>query len=394
MNFFSNLFTFNKTDKDLCLIIDIGNSAVRAGLVLFEKDKKPEVIFTKSLPINPDKKPKTDDIENITLQYTDEILSKLLKDNPNKKHNHPQRIFCTLSSPWFFSKNKEICIENDVDFYITENFIKDVLEKESVSYKKELGGQNIEVIEKTIINTKINGYEISDPIGIKTKKAQFNLYLSVAPDSFIKNLEKKFYSHTHIDKNRIIYHSFPLVCKEAVNMMFGNNNDYGHIDITGEVTELTIISNNLLEHTITIPFGKNTLIRQIGKELDLPYQIALSTLNSYQMKILNEKTTKILDDILSNVEKEYHIYIEESLSSVTPNIFLPKNIFLTVDEDVSNIYQKFIENTTTNPQISGQNKIHTKIIEKSVFKNFIEHSKSTTFNIYIGVESLFLSKFH
>ncbi len=395
MNTVSDLFRFKKTEKDLCLLVDIGNSAVRAGLVLFEKNKKPQIIFTKNLPINPDKKPKTDDIEDVTLQYLDQVMLEILKDNPEKAYSHPERIFCTLSSPWFFSKNKEIVIENKNDFYITESFIKDVLEKESASYKKELGGdEHIEVIEKIIVNTKINGYEITNPVGMKTKIAHFNLYLSVAPLSFIKNLEKKFYSHTHIDKSRIIYHSFPLVCKEVVNRLFGNGGDYGHIDMSGEVTDLTIVSNGLLEHTISLPFGKNTIIRQIGKELDLPYQVALSILHAYQMDILDEKTSETIKEILSRIEKECHIYLEEGLSSVNPKIFLPKNIFLTTEDDVSGLCKDFIENTTFNPEVSGQNKIHPTAIQNDVFKNAIEYNKSAIKNTYINIESLFLSQFH
>lgn len=395
MNIFPNLFNFQKPDKDLCLLIDIGNSSVRGGLVLFEKNKKPKVLYTKSLPILMDQKPKTEDIEDLTLKYTDEILLHLIKENPNKIHKHPERILCTLSSPWFFSKNKEIIVENKNDFYITERFIYDVLEKESESYKKELGGQShIEVIEKVVVNTKINGYEINKPIGMKTKNAHFNLYLSVAPLSFIKNLEKKFYTHTHIDSKHIIYHSFPLVCKEAIGQILGNDHDYGHIDMTGEVTDLTIISNGLVEHTISLPFGKNTIIRQIAKELDLPYSVAIGTLHSYQMKILDEKTNEIVRDILSRLEKECHIYLEEGLSSATPKMFLPKNVFITTENDVSELCKEFIKNTTFNPEVSGQNHINPIIIESSIFKDNIDYDKNAIFNTYVSIESIFLSKFH
>lgn len=395
MNIFSNLFSFEIKEKDLCLIVDIGNSAVRAGLVLFEKDKKPEVIFTKSLPINPDQKPKTDDIESLTLEYTDQVLMSVLKENPSKTHRHPERILCTLSSPWFFSKNKEILVENQNNFYITNKFINDVLEKESDIYKKELGGDDhIEVIEKVVVNTKINGYEINSPIGMKTKKATFNIYLSIAPLSFVKKLEKKFYSNTHIDKNRIIYHSFPFVCKEAVNKLFGGDNDYGHIDMTGEVTDLTIISNGLLEHTVSLPFGKNTIIRQIGKEMDLPYQVALSTFHTYQMNMLKESTSSRIKEILSRIEKECHVYLEEALSSISPKVFLPKNIFITTDTDTSALCREFIENTTFNPEVSGQNRIQSTAIEDNVFKNILDYDKNAIFNTYISIESLFLSKFH
>jgi cell division ATPase FtsA len=390
MNIFSSLFENRNKDKDLCLLVNIGNSFVIASLVLFEKNQKPNILYTKNIPITLEKKPKTESIEHLTLNYVENAILKVIKENPNTEHRHPSRILCTLSSPWFFSKNKKIEIENKNSFFITDNFIKDVLEKESNGYKEEFDSSSVEVIEKTIIDTKVNGYEITNPIGMKTQNVQFNMYLSIAPLDFIKKLENRLYLHTHIKKEHIMYHTLPLVFKEAISLVF-RENSYSYVDISGEVTDITVVSDHLISYNLSLPFGRNTIIRQIAKELNCPYEVAISMLHTYQDNMLDEKTSSQIKEILERLQKEYYIYLDDALNIDDLKIKIPDKIFINTEDDTSNIFEKFIKEKS---QLTIKDGFHIIKVTDPLFAELLNFDKKFSSDIHSNASAIFLSKFH
>ena len=88
--------------------------------------------------------------------------------------------YANIASQAFYQstlKTKNIHIAQDKTFIITEDFIEDIINKEKAKFKDELNaseiknilGDNIKIIDKNIIHTKINGYTLKDNISKKTK---------------------------------------------------------------------------------------------------------------------------------------------------------------------------------------------------------------------------------
>ena len=154
----------NENEK-LSLVFDIGNGSVAGSIVSF--NKIPKALFTKRIALSFSDKPKGDELSIKIIDSLNKILDDFTKKEFVKniyKNQKIENVFCIISSPWFISKSKTIEIKNDKEFFITDNFLKDILIKEETNFEKEAKKdqilKNTKPIEIEIVHTNIRGYNL------------------------------------------------------------------------------------------------------------------------------------------------------------------------------------------------------------------------------------------
>jgi hypothetical protein len=389
-------------NTDLCLVLDIRNSSIVGSLVDFGKSKKPEIIATEKSVLDFQNKPDSEKLQIKTLECLGDLLSKIIRLKTNQKSISSKKIektFITLSSPWFFSKSKNIEIKNEKSFYITKNFINEILTKESEEFKNTIVNQNPDYkdglvsIESSITNVSIRGYSIQDPVGKKTDSLNASIYLSVSKKDFINKIKDLIYKSISKKEEGVIIHSFPVSFFGAINTVLPGENNYLHFNITGEITEITFIRNGSIEGQTSFPVGKNTFVRQIGKSMDVPFQIAQSFLNLYFDRKLNEALSSKIIESLNQIEDEWNIYLQDSLLALSVTLELPKKIFLTTDKNFSDIFSSMLKMNKADQTSIWRKNLNILTINEKILKDFVLIKNSYNYSDYIALDSIFLSKF-
>src|SRR5690606_30166121 len=133
------------------------------------------------------------------------------------------------------------------------------------------------VIERIVTHITLNGYSTTSPLGKRASDIQSAIYMSAVREPFRKRIDdiidRRFNTHT------VTVRSFPLAFFKAVNQVFIHGTSYLLFDITGESTELSIIRDGALHTLISVPMGKNTLVRSVMQHYGVNAEIALSFLN-------------------------------------------------------------------------------------------------------------------
>ena len=396
------MFSFlNNSDEEVAFLIDVGNGTVTGAVVVYKKEQKPKFIFVvkkyfSTSEILESKKLSSDMSslfeETLVLLTTKGFEHRYWK-NKSKKVS---KIMISFSSPWFLSKTKNIHITNDKEFSITEAFLHDILNNEVTILKNELksgeGSEDYEVVEKSIVHSKINGYVLDDSIGKTTKTFDASLYLSVVGKEFLNKIHDSVHKITHLGEKHIIVNTFPLVVFTVTRDHFSISPDFVLMDITSEITDLTLVKDDIIEKTVSFPSGKNFIVRQISKALNVSAEIAESTLKLFVAKKLDENMLSKVSEIMSSIEKEWSIYFESALLELSPEVNLPSSVFITSDFDTADIYTDFLRLQKLDATSVFRKNLKITHLDLDKMNSFYENESGFSLDEFIVLISLFYKK--
>ena len=178
--------------------------------------------------------------------------------------NHGIRnVFYALSSPWCVSQTKIIKIKKDKPFEISIDSIEGVISGEE---KKFLSGDSTEsskIIEKKIIEAKLNGYKMTEIYGKKAKDIELAFFVTLAPEYVLK--EVKDAGRKYFNFRSSNFHSFALSSFSAIREIYSDKENFMFIDVHGELTDLSVIKDSVLVENFSFPEGK-TFLREMYRK--------------------------------------------------------------------------------------------------------------------------------
>ncbi len=395
---------FGDKKEEVCLLVDIGNGNITGALVLFVSNQQPKFLYTIKTDFTISDKPESSKLIEAMGRILDDTFTDIMKygfdhnywKNKGKKLDN---VIVAFSSPWFMPKTKHIHLSKDKPFIISESFLADITQKEEEVFKKELAEElkdenndSFEVIEKSIVHIKINGYTIENSIGSETKIFDAHLCMSVVNKNVIEKVYNLILKHTLIPRNKVLVHSFPLVSFSVVRDIFTDHSNFMLMDVTGEVTDLTLVQNDVIVGTTSFPSGRNYIIRKIGQVFDVPAEIAESTLHMYLSGKSDSEASLKVENILENLEKEWSIYVLNTLLELSPEMVLPRRLYLTANEDVAPIYMDFMKLPKNDVTLNFRKNIDLVHLDNKKLSHFYTTNSMVQVNEFIALLSIFYNK--
>lgn len=375
---------FKKHTKadEVVLVLDIGSASVGGALVLFSKNKVPSVLYTTRLPITIPEKIEEHDFTRSMIGFVKKTLEQVTVEGV-KHLNFKQlrkkdisKVVCVYASPWFASETKCIHLTEKEPLELSEKFINELVKKEQREFAEKSGiTDDISVVDKNIISTKLNGYVTSDPYGKKATDIELALFLGIVPKNIIKLIEKEVQSKIHPDD--ITHHSFSLIAYRTITDLFPADSNSIIFDVTGEVTDIAVVENDVIIQTSSVPFGRNTLVRKIAMEKGVTNDIALSLLHLYAHERAETKLYTEIDAIIADARESW----KKKIKDIVPNTE-DKTIFITADEDVSPVFKKYI--MTSDPK-------KVIVLHEDHFEGVVHTNKNILEDAFISTTAVFLN---
>jgi len=301
------------------MIFDIGSGSVGAAMVTFSKSKLPNIIWSKRIPItfqetsNYNKLTKTmlSTLLDISLEMQTATAPMLKQVGISRKS---MKVMFAFASPWYSMQTKVFLIEKEEPFTLTEQFLKQLIKKEEVAFKKntkktsETKAENTVknevsvLIERQVVQTSLNGYIVSNPYNKPVKKSQVDLVLSAIP-SYIYEKVVEIKSQLVPGKEKEEIHSFILPAFIVARDIFHNKKSFLFMDITAEVTDVVAVHEGTILNVTSFPIGKHFVIREVAKALGTSAREASSTLRIFMQGNANAGQLERIDKALSEVQK-------------------------------------------------------------------------------------------
>ncbi len=354
------------------VIFDIGNGSVGAASITFPMGEIPQVDYVKRLLLPIKERVQTKTLVANTLSSLREISASLLKE---KRHSHDAAIF--FASPWHILHTKVISIDKKETFTVTRSLIEEIVEREVKEIQKQNKDQVL--IDKGVIHIKINGYSTNSPYGKTANRLEVSLYTCFVLNEFLNQvaitIEKNF-SVRHLS-----YHSFPITAFSVIQRIFQDDHSFIFIDITSEITDIVVVVGGSIIDTGSFPVGKNILIRKVADYFKITPDLALSFVKLFgEGKAASDLATTI-GNLSGAVREEWQAYFYEIVKEICGALPIPRKVFVTADDDVSEIFLSYIKEPISIKTFLGSNALKDLC-------HFAVHVPSDSF---LAIESVYLS---
>lgn len=369
---------FDRQKENVSLLININNGSINTALVSFRPCQAPKFLYSVETPfigVVPNTTKLPDGVSSLLEASLKEITSKgwgkiSLK---NKKISH---VLVSFSSPWLILKTKNIHLSQDHLFIITKKFINDIAKKEEELFKKELievysgdNNQEFSTIEKSVIQTKINGYAVENVLGKKTKDFDVSILLSAVTKEIEEKITDIIFKETHIPRENLIIYSFPMVLFSTARDNFLTDSNFILLNIDGEVTDVLLVEDHAMSSIVSFQFGKNTIIRSLAKLFKTSNKIAESQLMMYLSNKMDATNVESIQSLLETLEKEWTVYFGNALLNLSPKMIWPKKTLIMADKHILQIFIDFLRLQKEDVTSSFRKHAEIKLIDETLLSN-------------------------
>ena len=352
--------------NNISLILDIGNGSVGIILVNYERSAHgsvPTILYCHREPLTflPDIKEKRLlaamlELLKTTLKHLQQEAAAMLPRNI-LGGVHFDHVVCIFSSPWYVSQTSVVSKESNTPFHITNTLVNELVNKEEVRFADALAqgdyeqhfGSKVVLLERVLVHTSINGYEVKKPVGKYGRLLEINLFTSLISEKVLHLVEDIFYHTFHI--REIECYSYALASWNAIRTMFPEASDFVFLDVGGETSDVTITVRGAITETISFPFGRSTILRTLTNTLHISPENAVSFMKMRSIGTLERDIATDVEKVLADVADQWTAAFNQTLSAISKKYNLPKQAFVTVDPDLASFFNGILSRADIGPAL-------------------------------------------
>ena len=394
MSLFS--FSSNKKGEEVSAVFHIGSGSVDGHLIRLSKVSKPEIIYSLSVPISFQKDIKLERHFRLMVKTLDSVLKDILKEglkhlNFTGFRNHGLRnAFFILSSPWCASQTKVIKIKKDKPFEISGDSIESIISEQEQKFLSDDSSEGSKIIEKRIIEAKLNGYRVTEIYGKKAKNIELSLFMTSAPEYILKELSNATLKYFNFRSSH--FYSFALASFSAIRDIYSDIDDFIYLDVHGELTDLSIIKDNVFVESASFPAGKNFFVRQISEKLRVSATEAYSLINLRADgkcdSVTSLKIEKAIDESLKDWLERFH----SVLTSLSLNMYVPRTIFIIASDEFSAFLVKKLKEEKFSQFSMTEESFDVIVLDTKNLCEYCKSDKNFKKEPFAEMECVFLNK--
>jgi hypothetical protein len=307
------------------------------------------------------------------------------------------RIEITLASPWYASQTRVIKYARPESFIVSEKFVDELIAREIELFRSsklftrsKQENKQPEIMEAKNIQLKLNGYEMRQPFGKQATELEIALYISMIPNNIwevIKNVTETQWPHVEVH-----FSSFSFAAFDTIRDMFGGESSFLFMDISSEVTDVSLVKDNVLLESISFSSGTNTFLRSMMKDKKNPHATALGDLKIF---LEDGGTAEHKDDItnlLAAPTKEWIIFFEDALAQFAKEFPIPRTIFYTTDDPFGTWFGDAIKQGHFARFGADESTFSVRLLGMKFLEKFVTTSDPAGRDTFLAIEAIFANK--
>jgi cell division ATPase FtsA len=371
-----------KDESKVIGIIDIGSAQVSGAIVKLKNQGVETVLAQADEKITFSDLPDFDHFWEMTKKAIQTTLQEL------KVGGKPEKVFIFLSSPFFQSQTKTIKTTSPNATKITKTYLAELVAKAD---SEASHGAEVVIIEDKVMQTVLDGYVTTWPLGQTAREISLSRYLSWANKDLLVNLRDLI--RTEYAETPVIFNTFSYATYNIFKD-FLPDKDFILLDTGNEITDVLIVKDNVLAEHFSFPKGKNFLVRELSKELGTVPAEAETSLNLYVADQANRELKVRLEPALAKISPRWQADFKQALTATLETTLLPETIYLISDDPVDNLFAQFINQAELNEVTLSNHKLTAVFVEKLLADGLVHLTglAQPLTNSWLLAETLFCAK--
>ena len=385
----------SRSGQHFVIVFDIGSASIGGAFVSIDPSKIPEVIFTTRREIPFQEKLNFERFLELMINTLEEMFVAMQKAGGGVKVD---QAFCVLASPWYASQTRLVHYNQPQAFTVTEKGLNKLIQKEIELFREskffsssKVGDALPEIMESKNIQMKLNGYEVRSPFGKKTNELEVALYISMIPSHIYKSINDSIKKFWHLPN--VHFSSFSFTAFDSIRDIFAEETSFLFMDISGEVTDISLAKDNVLLESISFPAGKNMLIRALVAGMKTASAAAQTELRMYLENKSTREHAEQVEKILAEASRDWLVFFEDALSQFSTEFPIPRTIFYTADDDVMKWFETAMRETHFAKFSQEEGTFMIRSLGNSFLNKFIQVLEPDFQDPFLAIETIFANKF-
>ena len=332
-----SLFSSKENSPHNVAVFDIGSGNVGVAIVrVGGESDRPVFLFSQRFEIAIEEEVNFEKFA-ISMASALELAAKAVRD---AKVSGISEVFCFLGSPWYASQTRTISFTKNNPFNVTESLIKNLVDKEIDLFKKGdlpkyASYEKMSILENYTIDCILNGYRVPNPFQKNVSSVNLSIFLSMSPSIILDQMKKIIERHVSFAHRKLFFASTVFSEYLLISNLFVKNDSYLLIDVDGEITDISVVKNNVLEETMSFPVGRNALVRDITTCKHNTQAEATTLIRGYISGHLELTVHEEIEECLSRVRTTWLDSFQDSLTRLAGHLALPRTVFLVTESDIA-----------------------------------------------------------
>ena len=392
---------FGSSPKTPVLIFDIGGTSVGAALALLAPGEKPFIVHATREWLRPMEEVSLSRLTGLLEAGIDSVSKDILSIGVRRLAAAgyggalPKAVHCFVTAPWYVPHMGTVRIAGEKPFQVTHGIFERAIDGEKKSIEKKLGvsssnGSTLSVMENQILSCAVNGYATENPYGQHADNVEFLLYTALADRDPLAGFTARIGRTFHVDATEP--HSFLLAFFSAIRDSHEAEDDFLLLDVSGEVTEVSIVRDGVLKASVSFPLGRNFLARALSAECKLSFEEALSLLAVHASSHGNDAFTARFCGALATVEGKWMRAFEESVARIAEESFLPHSIFVAADKKIASWITAAVGNDALYQYTLTAKPFITNLADEKTFDAHVAFGPGVGKDAFLMIDAMFLNK--
>jgi cell division protein FtsA len=194
-----------------------------------------------------------------------------------------------------------------------------------IAYETGFHEIDVKLVNAAIVDTRIDGYRVTNPIGFQGKEVQISIFNAFAPLVHFGALQT---IAAELDLNLMTITAEPYAVARCLESDENPQTNAIFIDIGGGTTDIAIVRNGSLEGTKMFTIGGRTFSKRLASALNISFQEAEDIKLAYSAGKLEKQSQRIVREAMESDAEVWLAGIAYTLSEF-PNLdLLPAKILL------------------------------------------------------------------
>ncbi|MDP3955981.1 MAG: hypothetical protein Q8Q18_01940 [bacterium] len=252
-------------------------------------------------------------------------LPQLLVDMHSRYGRSAGVVLC-INGIFAISGSRSTDITLDKSTSVNNATLRPIIQSAITSFYKEVLGaeqNDFSPLDTSLLSTRINGYEVADPIGKIAKSVGVTVYVTATPISFLNDIKKAIGVEYHASE--ISAHTSTYALYRGMNDFF-DSSDWLMVDATGGVTEFVFVENGTLSRVISIPFGGHDFVDRVASQSLRDSATIRADMALFYRNKLEGKRSAALRTAIVKTARGVAGDIIKALRKNTPAVLLPPHV--------------------------------------------------------------------
>jgi hypothetical protein len=395
------MFSLFSPRAELGIVFHIGTSSVGAGLVRLKRGEAPHVVYTlrEAIPYQEKVEPEKffadmiEALKRVNARLAKEGLAHLKFTEFGKlriKH-----VFYVFGSPWSVTQTKVVSMTDPAGFVVTKEAVDKIVDTHEKMFEAETAGgkdfsDRLRVIEKRVVQIKLNGYEVSEPYGKKAAQADISLFISLIPKAVLDKVIDVS-ARTYHPKDTKVF-SFPLASFSVIRDVFHSESDFIFLDIGGELSDISVVKGGLILETASFPLGRHFLIRNVKKALGCSGEEAASLIRLYEDGAIEKSAEEALKPVITRAAEEWLGALNTILSKVSTRMTLPSNLFVVINNDLVQFFMRTLRDEKVSEFGFAETPFSVTLVNHDKLRSAVEFGKNADKDPFIAMIAAFAGR--